>query len=147
MDGKQTMERRTFLNGLTAAASLGILLEGSHTAPVPGQNSMKTGAGMAGQDSFESSQVAVSGNTIFVRHYGKGPGIFYSARFPTHKLDVAICRPETCRRPHRDLRRPARLRTQWNTRFHRRSLPLFKAHDGKGISQSDGTSLAFQLLP
>jgi hypothetical protein len=60
------MERRTFLGGLTAA-SFGALLENSFAESVRPPNSNKTGGCMAGQDSFESSQVETSGNMIFVR--------------------------------------------------------------------------------
>ena len=41
---------------------------------------------MAGQDSFETSQVEVSGNTIFVRRYGKGPAILMVHGFPRTSL-------------------------------------------------------------
>ena len=41
---------------------------------------------MAGQDSFESSKVEVSGNTIFVRRYGKGPPILMVHGFPRTSL-------------------------------------------------------------
>ena len=41
---------------------------------------------MAGQDSFESSLVDVSGNTIFVRRYGNGPAILMVHGFPRTSL-------------------------------------------------------------
>ena len=41
---------------------------------------------MAGQDSFETSEVKVSGNTIFVRLYGKGPAILMVHGFPRTSL-------------------------------------------------------------
>jgi hypothetical protein len=52
------MERRCFLGGLTAT-SFGTLLENSFAKPVRTPNSNKTGGSMAGQDSFEPSQVEV----------------------------------------------------------------------------------------
>jgi hypothetical protein len=64
------MERRTFLGGLTAA-SFGVILENSFTEPARA----RTGVSSARQDSFETSQVEVSGNAIFVRRYGNGPAI------------------------------------------------------------------------
>jgi haloacetate dehalogenase len=79
------MERRSFLGGLTAA-SFGALLENSFAKPVRSPNSNKTGGSMAGQDSFEPSQVEVSGNTIFVRRYGKGPAILMVHGFPRTSL-------------------------------------------------------------
>src|SRR5580704_20859 len=79
------MERRSFLGGLTAT-SFGALLENSFTQPVRSPNSSKTGASMAGQDSFESSKVEVSGNTIFVRRYGSGPAILLVHGFPRTSL-------------------------------------------------------------
>src|SRR3984885_1916944 len=79
------MERRSFLGGLTAA-SFRCLLENSFVKPVRPLNSNKTGGSMAGQDSFESSLVDVSGSTIFVRHYGKGPAILMVHGFPRTSL-------------------------------------------------------------
>jgi haloacetate dehalogenase len=79
------MERRTFLGGLTAA-SFGALLENSFAESVRPPNSNKTGGSMAGQDSFESSQVETSGNMIFVRRYGKGPAILMVHGFPRTSL-------------------------------------------------------------
>jgi len=64
------MERRSFLGGLTAA-SFGVLLKKSFSQSAQLANTNKTGADMVGQDSFETSEVKVSGNTIFVRRYGK----------------------------------------------------------------------------
>ena len=79
------MERRTFLGGLTAA-SFGALLENSFAESVRPPNSNKTGGSMAGQHSFESSQVETSGNMIFVRRYGKGPAILMVHGFPRTSL-------------------------------------------------------------
>ena len=75
------MERRTFLGGLTAA-SFGALLENAFAQTAQAQ----TGAASAGQDSFQISQVEVSGNTIFVRRYGNGPAILLVHGFPRTSL-------------------------------------------------------------
>jgi haloacetate dehalogenase len=75
------MERRTFLGGLTAA-SFGVMLENSFSDPARAQ----TGASLARPDSFETSQVEVSGNTIFVRRYGSGPAILMVHGFPRTSL-------------------------------------------------------------
>src|SRR5690348_11206034 len=83
--GSKAMERRKFLGGLTAA-SLGVLLEGSLTELARAQNPTQTGASSTGQDSFETSLVQVSGNTIFVRRYGKGPAILMVHGFPRTSL-------------------------------------------------------------
>ncbi|MCU1341261.1 MAG: hypothetical protein JWN92_684 [Candidatus Acidoferrum typicum] len=79
------MERRTFLGGLIAA-SFGALQENAFVKPVRGQTSNKTGGSIAGQDSFESSLVEVSGSKIFVRRYGKGPAILMVHGFPRTSL-------------------------------------------------------------
>ena len=75
------MERRTFLNGLTAA-SFGVLLENSFTEMARAET--VTGAG--DQDSFETSFVEVSGNTIFMRRYGNGPAVLMVHGFPRTSL-------------------------------------------------------------
>src|SRR5579863_1510309 len=79
------MERRTFLGGLTAA-SIGALLDRPFTEPALVQNSAQTEASSARPDSFETSQVEVSGNTIFVRRYGSGPPILMVHGFPRTSL-------------------------------------------------------------
>jgi haloacetate dehalogenase len=79
------MERRMFLRWLTGA-SLGAMLENAFAEPVRAQKSSTTGGNMAGQDSFETSEVKVSGNTIFVRRYGKGPAILMVHGFPRTSL-------------------------------------------------------------
>ena len=75
------MERRTFLNGLTAA-SFGVLLENSFA----GIARPETGAGSGSQVSFETSLVEVPGNKVFVRRYGKGPAILLVHGFPRTSL-------------------------------------------------------------
>jgi len=78
---EEVMERRMFLSGLTAA-SFGVLLENTFAEPAPAQ----TGSASAAQDSFEASQVEVSGNTIFVRRYGRGPAVLLVHGFPRTSL-------------------------------------------------------------
>ena len=75
------MERRTFLGGLTAT-SFGALLENAFAEPMRA----RTGGASSGQDSFQASQVEVSGNTIFVRRYGNGPAILLVHGFPRTSL-------------------------------------------------------------
>jgi haloacetate dehalogenase len=79
---EETMERRSFLSALTGL-SLGVLLGGPFTEVAGAQNRAQTGAG---QNPFEASQVEVSGNTIFVRRYGKGPAILLVHGFPRTSL-------------------------------------------------------------
>ena len=74
------MERRTFLGGLTAA-SFGVLLE-LFRRPGATTNWGK----FSSPKFFETSQVEVSGNTIFVRRYGKGPAILLVHGFPRTSL-------------------------------------------------------------
>ena len=81
MDGEEAMQRRSFLGGMTAA-SFGGLLENAFAEPTRA----RTGATFTGQDSFETSHVEVSGNAIFVRRYGKGPGILLVHGFPRTSL-------------------------------------------------------------
>jgi haloacetate dehalogenase len=79
------MERRIFLGGLSAA-SFGALLQNAFSEPARTQDATASGGSTAGQNSFESSVVEVSGNTIFVRRYGKGPGILLVHGFPRTSL-------------------------------------------------------------
>jgi haloacetate dehalogenase len=81
----QAMKRRTFLGGLTAA-SFGVLLQNAFAESVRPQMATATGGNMTRQDSFETSEVKVSGNTIFIRRYGQGPGILLVHGFPRTSL-------------------------------------------------------------
>jgi haloacetate dehalogenase len=78
---RQTVERRTFLGSLTAA-SFGALLQNAFSQPTGAQ----TGEGSQGQASSEPSNVEVSGNTVFVRRYGKGPAVLLVHGFPRTSL-------------------------------------------------------------
>jgi haloacetate dehalogenase len=82
---EESMERRNFLGALTAA-SLGILLEGPLTEFAQAQSTAQGGTSWAGQAPFKTSQVEISGNTIFVRRYGKGPAILMVHGFPRTSL-------------------------------------------------------------
>ena len=50
------------------------------------QNTVHTDAPVAADSPFETSQVEVSGNTVFVRRYGKGPAILMVHGFPRTSL-------------------------------------------------------------
>ncbi|MGB2589594.1 MAG: alpha/beta hydrolase [Candidatus Acidiferrum sp.] len=82
---EEVLERRSFL-GVLAGASLGVLSEGAFTQFAGAQNTAQAGASSADQISFETSQVNVSGNTIFLRRYGKGPAILLVHGFPRTSL-------------------------------------------------------------
>jgi haloacetate dehalogenase len=82
---EEAMERRNFLGALPAA-SLGILLEGSLTEFAHAQSTAEGGTSWAGQAPFKTSQVEISGNTIFVRRGGKGPAILLVHGFPRTSL-------------------------------------------------------------
>ena len=79
------MERRTFLGALTGT-SLGTLWKDSFAEFAREQNTAQAGARVAAQGPFETSQVEVSGNTVFVRRYGKGPAILMVHGFPRTSL-------------------------------------------------------------
>jgi haloacetate dehalogenase len=79
------MERRMFLETL-AAASLGVLSEGTVGEAARAQNSAPAGANLTDRSSFKGSEVGVSGNRVFVRRYGKGPAILMVHGFPRTSL-------------------------------------------------------------
>jgi haloacetate dehalogenase len=79
------LERRSFLGAL-AGASPGVLSEGIFTEFARAQNTAQVGATLADQISFGTSRVEVSGNTIFLRRYGKGPAILLVHGFPRTSL-------------------------------------------------------------
>jgi haloacetate dehalogenase len=79
------LERRNFLGAL-AGASLGVLSEGIFSEFADAQNPAQSGAATAHQISYETSQLEVSGNTIFLRRYGKGPAILLVHGFPRTSL-------------------------------------------------------------
>jgi haloacetate dehalogenase len=82
---EEALERRTFLGALSVA-SLGVLSEGSFSGFAQEQNTAQTGAASGGHGTFETSQVEVSGNTVFLRRYGTGPAILLVHGFPRSSL-------------------------------------------------------------
>jgi haloacetate dehalogenase len=79
------MERRIFLEALTAA-SLGVLAEAAFDEVARAQNNLDASANSAGQITFETSEVKIAGNTVFVRRYGNGPAILLVHGFPRTSL-------------------------------------------------------------
>jgi haloacetate dehalogenase len=79
------MERRAFLETFTAA-SLGVVLISAAPLPARAQIESQSGTGVAGNISFEPLNVKVSGNTVFVRRYGRGPPILLVHGFPRTSL-------------------------------------------------------------
>ena len=63
------MKRRTLL-GTLARTSLGVLFEESFTQLARSHRNTQGDANFAGQLPYESSEVKVAGNTLFVRRYG-----------------------------------------------------------------------------
>src|SRR5580692_635980 len=82
---EEMLERRNFLGAL-AGASLGVLSEGIFSEFADTQNPAQSGAATANQISYETSQLEVSGNAIFLRRYGKGPAILLVHGFPRTSL-------------------------------------------------------------
>jgi haloacetate dehalogenase len=58
------------------------------------QNTTQAGASLAGQSSFDTSQVEISGNKVFLRRYGKGPAILMVHGFPRTSLMWRFLAPE-----------------------------------------------------
>jgi haloacetate dehalogenase len=82
---ENTVERRNFLGTLTAA-SLGAWSQGSFSEFRRTVAPTQASAASVDHGSFETSQVEVSGNTIFIRRYGKGPAILLVHGFPRSSL-------------------------------------------------------------
>jgi haloacetate dehalogenase len=87
------MERRTFLGALTGT-SLGALWKDSFAEFAREQNTAQAGARVAAQGAFETSQVDVSENRVFVRRYGKGPAILMVHGFPRTSLTWRYLAPK-----------------------------------------------------
>jgi haloacetate dehalogenase len=79
---EEGMQRRNFLGAVTGA-SLGLLLDRRFNELARAQDGA---AGGRGQGPFEASEIEVSGNTIFLRRYGKGPAILLVHGFPRTSL-------------------------------------------------------------
>jgi haloacetate dehalogenase len=82
--GPAPIERRTFIGTLTAA-SLEVALTGS-VSPVRSQTGAQPDSGGTKPERFATSEVNVSGNTVFVRRYGRGPPILMVHGFPRTSL-------------------------------------------------------------
>jgi haloacetate dehalogenase len=86
IEGKeQEMERRLFLGAL-AGTSVNVLLASSSPETARAQSEPLAASDSSSQAVFEISQVRVAGNTVFVRRYGKGPGILLVHGFPRTSL-------------------------------------------------------------
>jgi haloacetate dehalogenase len=79
------MERRMFLGGLTTA-SLSVFSPGTFMPSERLKSDSHAIANSAAQIPFETSQVKVAGNTVFIRRYGKGPAILLVHGFPRTSL-------------------------------------------------------------
>jgi haloacetate dehalogenase len=79
------MERRMFLSAV-AGASLGFVSEGSLADLARPELNSRSGPYFAGQSGLQTAEVKVSGNTIFLRRYGKGPAILMVHGFPRTSL-------------------------------------------------------------
>jgi haloacetate dehalogenase len=79
------MERRPLLGALKGT-SFGVPLKDSFAEFPRKQNTTQAGGSVPAQGPFETSQVEVSGNTVFVRRYGRGPAILMVHGFPRTSL-------------------------------------------------------------
>jgi haloacetate dehalogenase len=82
---EKAIERRMFLETVTAA-SLGVLAGGGFAGVARAQNNLEASVHSADRFPFETAQVEVSGNTVFLRRYGKGPAILMVHGFPRTSL-------------------------------------------------------------
>lgn len=90
------MQRRRLL-GARTGASLSLMSAGSSTALTGGQNPTEIGAHETRQSFFETSQVEVAENTVFVRRYGTGPAILLVHGFPRTSLMWRFVAPQLAR--------------------------------------------------
>jgi haloacetate dehalogenase len=79
------MGRRMFL-GTLGGATLGVLSEGSFAELERTRNNVQSSPHVADDGSFETAEIEVSGNPIFMRRYGKGPAILMVHGFPRTSL-------------------------------------------------------------
>ena len=79
------MDRRLLLRAMSGT-SLAVFLEGSLARSARSQSSSRADANAAIETRFETSQVAVPGNSVFVRRYGNGPAILMVHGFPRTSL-------------------------------------------------------------
>jgi haloacetate dehalogenase len=90
---EELLERRSFFGSL-AGASLGVLSEVIFAEFARAQNMAQAGVNSADQISFETCEVEVSGNAIFLRRYGKGPAILLVHGFPRTSLMWRFLAPQ-----------------------------------------------------
>lgn len=121
------MERRTFLSAVYVGSLAGGPLSRLTDAQTDLSSAVMSGASVA----FESAQIDVAGNKIFLRRYGQGPAILMVHGFPRTSLMWAIPCPKAGKGSHGDLRRPPRVRPKRDTGFGRRPFSLFEARHGK----------------
>jgi hypothetical protein len=112
MTGQTNIERRTFLQSITAASDAALsssLLSHRPTAqPLDKATS-------AASDHFETAEIRTDDNTIFIRRYGNGsPLLWISSNQP----DVARYGATSREQPHGDLCRSSRLWPQRCAGFH-----------------------------
>jgi haloacetate dehalogenase len=80
--------------GAVTGTSFGALLEVSLPQIAPPQGAVQDAANLSSQVPFETSQVEVTGNTIFIRRYGKGPAILLVHGFPRTSLMWRLLAPK-----------------------------------------------------
>jgi len=83
--GEEIMERRRFL-GAVAGASLGFVSEGASGDFARLQDNLRGAEHSAGESDCQSAAVEVSGNSIYLRRYGKGPAVLLVHGFPRTSL-------------------------------------------------------------
>ena len=79
------MERRLLLRAMSGT-SLAVLLKGSFARLAQSPSPSPADANAASGTPFETAQVNVPGNSVFVRRYGKGPAILMVHGFPRTSL-------------------------------------------------------------
>src|SRR5260370_6401146 len=135
MTGQINIERRTFLQSITAASGAALsssLL--SHRATAQPLDK----ATSAASDHFETAEIRTDDNTIFIRRYGNGSPLLHDSWISSNQPDVARDGATSREQPHGDLCRSSRLWPQRCAGFHGRSLPLYKASDGERTCRRDG---------
>lgn len=77
-----------------AGAFLGVAFKAPGYSSAPSEEGAKLGTKVAGEISFEASQVSVAGNEIFIRRYGRGSGILMVHGFPRTSLMWRLLAPK-----------------------------------------------------
>jgi haloacetate dehalogenase len=84
-EGRLLMERRTLLGGITAA-SVSALSQRSLSALVPSQADVHHSPSSLEFSEFRTDLIKTKDNIVFVRAYGKGPGLLLVHGFPRSNL-------------------------------------------------------------